>query len=217
MSLSQEEKALSYALPILQSGAEGADWHANGGRCGVWGRSRRHTVYRADDWWPGWRCRWRRHHWRLAWLREMVVRMMPGDEATKPGHAHNEMLKKLHLLDENNKPTWFTNGKPDIGKGLAIAGPVTDAMPPEERLPFTMGAFGRRGGGAYSVLANNQMLERARQLREGIENSGNRQRYETLDEDIRNNTTKGTARSTLQTFNVGMIELGTTVLPAVVE
>ncbi len=188
MSLAQEEKAFSYALPILQSGADvdpkdvmiAATELATSGVTSTKGGT---------------------------WLREMVARMLPG----KP--EHNAQLKRLGLLDAEGKPTWFTGGKPDIQKGLAIAGPIAQAMPPEERLPFLRDTFGTRGSGAFAVLGNEQMIERARQLREGIENSGNRQRYETLDEDIRNNTTKGMARSTLQEFNVAMIELGTQGLP----
>jgi hypothetical protein len=76
-----------------------------------------------------------------------------------------------------------------------------------------MEAFGRRGGGAFAVLANEQMLERARQLREGLSDPGNLQRYETLVEQSRNDTTKGLARGTFQELNVALIELGTTALP----
>jgi hypothetical protein len=50
-------------------------------------------------------------------------------------------------------------------------------------------------------------------LREGIEDPGNRNRYETLVENMRDSTTKGIARGTLQEFNVAMIELGTQALP----
>jgi hypothetical protein len=147
-----------------------------------------------------------------TWLRELGVRAMPGNEDTKSGHAHNENLKKLGLLDENGKPTWFVNGKPSLAKALEIAGPKAAAMPPEERLPFEMDLFGRRGGGAFALLGNDIAIQREKDLRAGMESPGNIARYNTFTED-QMGTTKGTAMSTLQQFNVDMIELGTKALP----
>jgi hypothetical protein len=188
MPLAQEEKAFSYAVPILQSGAD-----IDPVTTMILGTALATSGVNSTK--AG------------TWTREMVVRSLPGNA------AHNALLKQLHLLDEDGKPTWFTNGKPDPVKALEIAGPIAAAMPPEQRLPAEMDVFGRRGAGAFSVLANPQILERLRQLRAGIEDPGNRNRYETLVENSRNATTKGIARGTLQEFNVAMIELGTIALP----
>jgi hypothetical protein len=187
-SLPSMEKTLGYAIPILQSGADipPADVMALSTVLATSGI----TSTKAG-----------------TWLRELGVRSMPGNA------AHNKMLQRLGLLDENGKPTWFTNGRPDLPKALAIAGPIAAAMPPEERLPAEMDLFGRRGGGAFAILGSDAARERYRELRAGQEDPKNIARYNTF-ADAMMGTTRGVARSTLQEFNVAMIELGTTALPA---
>jgi TP901 family phage tail tape measure protein len=142
-----------------------------------------------------------------TWLREFGVRSMPGNK------EHNALLKELGLLDENGKPTWFTGGKPDLVKALEIAGPRAAALPPERRLTTEMDLFGRRGGGAFAVLGGPTSLERYHQLQAGMNDPGNINRYSTILGDTMG-TSKMVARTTLQEFNVLMIELGTTILPS---
>jgi hypothetical protein len=72
--------------------------------------------------------------------------------------------------------------------------------------------FGRRGGGAAAVLGGDVALQRYRDLRAGMENPANINRYNTFNENMMG-TTRGVARSTLQEFNVAMIELGDKALP----
>jgi hypothetical protein len=187
--LGQMEKTFSYAVPILRSGADIDPKEAMLlstilSTSGV-------TSSKAG-----------------TWLRELGVRAMPGNK------EHNALLKQFGLLDENGKPTWFTNGKPDMAKALEIAGPIASAMPPEQRLPAEMDLFGRRGGGAFAVLGNPTSLEREKQLRAGMNDPGNIARYSTANEDIMG-LSKMVARTTLQEFNVTMIELGRDVLPSV--
>jgi TP901 family phage tail tape measure protein len=183
------EKTLGYAIPILQSGADidPKDVMALSTVLATSGV----TSSKAG-----------------TWLREFGVRAMPGNA------KHNELLTRLGLLDAEGKPTWYTNGKPDLPKALSIAGPRAAAMPPEERLPLEMELFGRRGGGGFAVLGGDVALQRYKDLRAGQENPANTARYNAFN-DAMMGTTRGVARSTLQEFNVSMIELGTTVLPSV--
>jgi minor tail protein len=147
-----------------------------------------------------------------TWLRSLGQRLMPGDDSTKAGHKHNEMLKRLGLLDKNGKPSWYVNGKPDIPRAMEIAGPRARAMSPEERLPLEHEVFGERGAGAFAILGSDPALQRYRDLRAGMDNPANIARYNDYVGNAMS-TTKGMARSTIQEFNVAMIELGTTGLP----
>jgi hypothetical protein len=178
------EKTLGYAIPILQSGADidPKDVMALSTVLATSGV----TSSKAG-----------------TWLREFGVRAMPGNA------KHNELLTRLGLLDAEGKPTWYTNGKPDLPKALSIAGPRAAAMPPEERLPLEMELF---GGGAFAVLGGDVAQQRYRDLRAGQENPANIARYNAFN-DAMMGTTRGVAKSTLQEFNVAMIELGTSALP----
>ncbi|SIN82977.1 hypothetical protein SAMN05443247_00029 [Bradyrhizobium erythrophlei] len=188
--LSQMEKTYSYAIPILRSGADIDPKEAMLlstvlSTSGV-------TSSKAG-----------------TWLREFGVRAMPGNK------EHNETLKQLGLLDENGKPTWFVNGKPSLVKALEIAGPIAAAMPPERRLATEMDLFGRRGGGGFAVLGGETSLERYRQMRAGMDDQGNINRYNTILSDTMG-TSKMVARTTLQEFNVALIDLGGKALPAAI-
>src|SRR5258708_3809602 len=51
-----------------------------------------------------------------TWLRELGTRGLPTGK-----EKHDDALKQLGLIDADGKPTWFTNGKPDIEKAIANA------------------------------------------------------------------------------------------------
>jgi hypothetical protein len=118
----------------------------------------------------------------------------------------------LGLLDDAGKPTWFTDGKPDMINALKIAGPHAAAMPPEERLTAEMDLFGRRGGGGFAVLGSEKAIGRYDDLRKGLNDPGNINRYNTLLADLMG-TSKMTARTTFQEYNVALIERGPKELP----
>jgi hypothetical protein len=188
-SLSQMERAFSYAVPTLQSGADvdPISTMLLGTALSTAGVTNSKSG---------------------TWIRSFVSNAMPGDD------KHNAQLKRFGLLDANGKPTWFTDGKPDPAKALEIAGPIAAAMPPEERLPAELGLFGTRGAGAFSVLADSKVLERIKELRKEMGSEEFQNRYGSMLGDYMGGTTKGAARGSLAEFNVLLIELGTTVLPA---
>ncbi len=185
--LKEMEKSFSYAVPILQSGADidPISTMLLGTALSTAGVTSSKSG---------------------TWLREMAIRGMPGNA------EHNEMLKRFGLIDANGKPTWFTNGKPDPAKLLEIGAPRAAAMPPEERLPAEMELFGRRGGGAFAVLGDERVLARIKELRKEMGSEAFQNRYGSILEDYKG-TAVGTARTTLAEFNIALMRLGDTALP----
>jgi hypothetical protein len=141
-----------------------------------------------------------------TWVREMVRRSMPTGK-----DEHDSALKRLGLLDDQGKPTWYVNGKPDPMRLLEIAGPKAADIPTTDRVGVEHEVFGTQGSGAFSVLSNPKVLARARELRKGME--GSQDQYDMALEQYRG-TTKQEARSVVQRVNVELIELGRTLLPA---
>jgi hypothetical protein len=133
---------------------------------------------------------------------------MPGDE------KHNAALKRLGLIDDEGKPTWFTDGRPDPVKELEIAGPRAAQIPVAERMGVEHEIFGTQGSGAFAVLADPKVLERIRELRKEMGSEAFKNRYGSILEDYQG-TAVGTARQTLAEFNVSLMRLGDTVLPSV--
>jgi hypothetical protein len=187
-SLAQMERAFSYAVPTLQSGADvdPITTMLLGTALSTAGVTNSKSG---------------------TWVRSFVSNAMPGNA------KHNEMLKRFGLLDENGKPTWFTNGKPDPAKALEIAGPIAAQMPPEERLPAELSLFGTRGAGAFSVLGDQKVLARIKELRKEMDSEDFKSRYGSILEDYQG-TAVQTAHTTLAEFNVTLMRLGDTVLPA---
>jgi hypothetical protein len=184
-SLNSMERAFSYSVPVLQSGADVDPF-------GTMTLGTALATSGVTNTKSG------------TWVREMVKRSMPGDD------KHNAALKRLGLIDDEGKPTWFTGGKPDPMKLLEIAGPKAADIPVAERIGAEHEVFGTQGSGAFSVLAAPKVLDRARELRQGME--GSKDQYDMALEGYRG-TTKQEARSALQGFNIAMIELGEKALP----
>jgi hypothetical protein len=59
-----------------------------------------------------------------TWLREMTLRAMLGTSMMSrlAFQKHETALKALGLVDDQHRPTWFSDGKPDILKMLDVAG-----------------------------------------------------------------------------------------------
>jgi hypothetical protein len=138
-SLSSIERAAGYAVPLLQSGLEIDPMQSL-----LLGTAL--TRAGATSTKSG------------TWLREMALRAMPGTSMMSKTafKKHEEALKAFGLVDDNDKPTWFTNGKPDIFKMLNIAGERATSIPLEKRAGYERQLFGaqwrrlrvaRRSGG----------------------------------------------------------------------
>jgi hypothetical protein len=95
-SLSSIERAAGYAVPLLQSGLEidPMDTLLLGTALARGGATNTKSG---------------------TWLREMMIRAMPGTSmmSKMAFKKHEEALKAFGLVDDDDKPTFFTNGKPD--------------------------------------------------------------------------------------------------------
>ena len=67
---------------------------------------------------------------------------------------HEAALRELGLVDDAGKPTWMTNGSPDMMKMLAISAQHIQAIPVTERASIERQLFGAQGSGALAVLAD---------------------------------------------------------------
>lgn len=153
-----------------------------------------------------------------TWLREMAMRAMPGTalfESAKKSEHHDELLKRLGLLDDKEKPTWFTDGKPDIMKMLSIAGENIEKVPMSERAGVERKLFGAQGAGGLSLLTDPAVREQIAALTKEMNSPEFKNRYGAFQSQYNSEVTAQTARTALQDFNVTMMDLGAHVLPAV--
>jgi hypothetical protein len=197
-SLSSMERAAAYAVPLLQSGLEIDPMESL-----LLGTAL--TRAGATNTKSG------------TWLREMALRAMPGTSMMSKFayKKHEAALKEIGLVDEAGKPTWFTDGKPDLEKMLGIAGPRAAAIPVERRAGLERQLFGAQGGGAFALLADPAVNEQVRNLRKTMDSPEFKNKYAGFTEQYMGGSTAQMARTALQDFNITMMDLGATILPAV--
>jgi hypothetical protein len=152
-----------------------------------------------------------------TWLREMALRAMPGTSmmSKMAFKKHEEALKAFGLVDDNNKPTWFTDGKPDLLKMLDIAGARAQTIPFEKRAAYERGLFGAQGGGGFALLSDPAVRGQISALRKERDSPEFQNRYRAFLPDYANGSTVQNARVTMQEFNVTLADIGQRVLPAV--
>jgi hypothetical protein len=197
-SLSSMERAAGYAVPLLQSGLEIDPMESL-----LLGTAL--TRAGATNTKSG------------TWLREMAIRAMPGTSlmSKMAFHKHEAALKRMGLVDDQDKPTWFTDGKPDLEKMLSIAGPRAAQIPVTERAGLERQLFGAQGGGAFALLADPAVNAQIRSLRQTMDSPEFRNRYAGFTEAYKEGSTVQNARTAMQEFNVTMMDLGKDVLPSV--
>ncbi|WMT77452.1 hypothetical protein [Bradyrhizobium sp. Ash2021] len=197
-SLGSIERAASYAVPLLQSGLEIDPMQTL-----LLGTAL--TRAGATNTKSG------------TWLREMAIRAMPGTSLMSKMmyRKHEAALKELGLSDEKGKPTWFTDGKPDLLKMLDIGGTNAPKIPVERRAAIERSLFGAQGGGGFALLADPAVRQQVQSLREMMESPDFKNRYAGFTESYREGSTVQNARTAMQEFNITMMDLGKTVLPAV--
>jgi hypothetical protein len=198
-SLGSMEKAASYAVPILQSGLgiDPRDTLLLGTAL---------TRAGATNTKSG------------TWLREAMVRAMPGTsifESEKKAEHHDELLKKIGLLDDDGKVTWKTDGKLDPLKMLQIAHEGLGKLSIDERAGAERKLFGAQGSGAISLLSDNAVYDQVRNLRAQRDSPEWANRYGTFSQAYLENSTVQNSRTAMQDFNITMMDIGQQVLPAV--
>lgn len=197
-SLGSIEKAAGYAVPLLQSGLEIDPLQSL-----LLGTAL--TRAGATSTKSG------------TWLREMALRAMPGTSLmSKTAFSkHEEALKAFGLVDDQDQPTWFTGGKPDIFKMLDIAGGRAPNIPIEKRAAYERALFGAQGGGGFALLADPAVREQVLSLRKEMESPEFKNRYGSFSEAYREGSPMQASRTALANFNVAMMDLGSNILPPV--
>jgi hypothetical protein len=152
-----------------------------------------------------------------TWVREMATRAMPGTSLmSKMAYKkHEAALKEIGLSDEEGKPTWFTDGKPDLLKMLDIGGAGAAKIPLTRRAGLERQLFGAQGSGAFAVLADPKVHEQILSLRETMDSPEFRNRYAGFIEAYKQGSTVQAARTGMADFNITMMDIGRDVLPAV--
>ncbi|GGI24147.1 hypothetical protein [Bradyrhizobium guangdongense] len=150
-----------------------------------------------------------------TWLREMALRAMPGTSmmSKMAFKKHEESLRELGLVDENHKPTWFTDGKPDLLKMLDIAGANAPKIPLERRAGLERQLFGAQGGGGFALLADPAVREQVLALQKEMNSPEFKNRYAGFAEAYKQGSTVQNARTAIAEFNNTMMDIGAHVLP----
>jgi hypothetical protein len=197
-SLSSIERAAGYAVPLLQSGLEIDPMQSL-----LLGTAL--TRAGATSTKSG------------TWLREMALRAMPGTSMMSKlaFRKHEEALKAVGLVDDKDKPTWFTDGKPDLLKMLDIAGANAQKIPVEKRAAIERGLFGAQGGGGFALLADPAVREQILSLQKTMNSPEFKNRYSGFVDAYQQGSTVQQARTAMADFNITMMDIGRDVLPAV--
>jgi GH24 family phage-related lysozyme (muramidase) len=197
-TLSQIERASSYAQPILQSGAN-VDWLDT--LMAVISLQRAGVTNTKSG----------------TWLREGILRALPPDPTTlKPA----EYAKRLHeqeelgLLDARGKPTWYDDqGRPSVSRLLGQLGQVLPTIPLEHRAALLRSLFGAQGSGFASVLSDPKVLEQMGNLRKDM--PGFEKRYETYLKDLTDDPLMQ-AQKTWNELTIVLTKIANELMPAFV-
>jgi hypothetical protein len=128
---------------------------------------------------------------------------------------HEQALKSFGLVDENGKPTWFSDGKPDALKMFSITGEHMQGMSPEDRTKYGRAAFGTQGSGAVAVLSDPQVQEQIRNLDKLRSSPEFLESYRNFSSNYQAGSTMQDARTAIAQFNVTMGELARVTLPSI--
>src|SRR6185312_3271152 len=110
-------------------------------------------------------------------------------------------------------PTWFTDGKPDLEKMLAIAGPKGASLPLETRSAYEAQLFGKQGFGAFALLADPKVQQQITALGTEMNSPEFKARYANFMQDYSAASPLQKGRQTFADFQNALTDLGTTTLP----
>jgi hypothetical protein len=198
-SLSAMERAASYAVPILQSGMEIDPMSTL-----LLGT----VLTRAGA----------TNSKSGTWLRNMMQNSLPGTSLmSKVAFAHHEeALKDLGLIDSKNRPTWFTDGKPDPFKMLDIASAHAAGIPLIKRGADENALFGKQGEGAFALLADPAVRQQVNALKAEMNGSDFQNRYANFSQEYSANSSLQAGRQTWGDAQNVMMDIGQTTLPPLV-
>jgi hypothetical protein len=198
-SLGGIESAASYAVPILQSGLEADPMETL-----LLGTVL--TRAGATNTKSG------------TWLRNMALNAMPGTSLMSKiaFQKHEEALKALGLVDENDKPTWFTDNKPDVIKMLDIASSHAAEIPLEKRAAYEKQLFGAQGFGGFALLADPAVKQQVAALSVEMNSPEFKNRYAGFMQDYNAISPLQMGRTAWADTQNVLMDIGANVLPPVV-
>jgi hypothetical protein len=125
-------------------------------------------------------------------------------------------LKQIGLLDDKGKATWLDDqGHGDLLKMLSIASPKLAGLSTEERVRAEKLLFGAQGSGAISVLSEPVVQEQLKAISADVKSPESVNRMKNFLGEYNQDSSLQSARTTFQTFNVLMADIGEKILPAV--
>jgi hypothetical protein len=149
-----------------------------------------------------------------TWLSQLATQSFPGTSLmSKMLFARHEgALRDLGLIDAHDKPTWFTDGRPDLVKMTTLAGEAIEKMDPAHRLAIEKALWGQQGGRAAGFFADptNRAIMGAVAGQEKNFISGEAMWKQSLE-----NSPVVQFRVAFAGLNVELMNLGSNVLPYV--
>ena len=149
-----------------------------------------------------------------TWISQLATQSFPGTSLMSKMlfKRHESALRDLGLIDGNDRPTWFTDGRPDLVKMTGIAGDAIDKMDPAHRLAIEKALWGQQGGRAAGFFADptNRSIMAAVAGEEKDFVSG-----EKMWKDLLENSPIVQFRTAFAGLNVELMNLGSNVLPYV--
>lgn len=198
MTLAQQERAFSYSVPVLKAGMDidPIDTMAAStalARAGI-------TSTKAG-----------------TWVRQMMKGAMPGTSfmSKMMFKKHEAALHELSLIDSNHKPTWFVDGKPSEMKFLEKVAEALPKISVDRRMAVLGGLAGTQGAGALAVLAEPVVQEQLKKIAADVRDPQSVARMQNFLGEYNRDSSLQNARTSIQSFNVTMAEIGTQLLPSV--
>jgi hypothetical protein len=151
-----------------------------------------------------------------TWLRNMMLNSMPGTSLMSKiaFEKHEDALKALGLVDEHDKPTWFTDGKPDPFKMLGIASEHAADIPLTKRAAYEKQLFGSQGFGGFALLADPAVRQQVGALGTEMNSDAFKTRYANFMQDYKANSPLQAGRVLGADAQNALMDIGKTILPA---
>lgn len=149
-----------------------------------------------------------------TWISQLATQSFPGTSLMSKMlfKRHESALRDLGLIDGNDNPTWFTDGRPDLVKMTGIAGNAIEKMDAAHRLAIEKALWGQQGGRAAGFFADPTNRAIMGRVADDEKNfiSGEAMWNQTLE-----NSPIVQFRTAFAGLNVELMNLGSNVLPFV--